>query len=139
MLQNSRLGKGKCKAEEQILHFPALERKKLDSVGDSSRFDTDRSRWEDEREKGGSSITLYYSSGNGLSAEGAAGYTFTMQLSQAKEFREGNSSLIRHIVYRECRCGGDAVCQHGKTEETYHFQDTGGVKAAQGYLLRLRY
>ena len=26
------------------------------------------------------------------------------------------------------------MCQHGKTQETYHFQDTGGVRAAQGCL-----
>ena len=53
MLQNSRLGKGKRKAEEQIIHFPAFKRKTLDRVGDRSRFDTDRIRWEDERETGG--------------------------------------------------------------------------------------
>ena len=53
MLQNSRLGKGKRKAEEQIIHFPAFKRKTLDRVCDRSRLDTDRIRWEDERETGG--------------------------------------------------------------------------------------
>ena len=48
-------------------------------------------------------ITLYFSSGTGLTSEGAAGYTFAMhrilQLSQTKEFREANSSLIRHVIF----------------------------------------
>ena len=48
-------------------------------------------------------ITLYFSSGTGLTSEGAAGYSFAMhcilQLSQTKEFREANSSLIRHVIF----------------------------------------
>ena len=53
MLHNSRLGRGKRKSEEHILPFPAFKRKKLDRVGDMSRFYTDKVRWEDERETGG--------------------------------------------------------------------------------------
>ena len=53
MLQNSRLGKGKCKAEEQILHFPAFKRKRLEKVGDRNHFDTDRIKYETEAETGG--------------------------------------------------------------------------------------
>ena len=48
-------------------------------------------------------IILYYLSGTGLTSEGAAGYIFAiqriLQLSQVNEFREGNSSFIRHIVF----------------------------------------
>ena len=33
MLQNSRIGRGKHKSEEHILHFQAFKRKKLDRVG----------------------------------------------------------------------------------------------------------
>ena len=48
-------------------------------------------------------ITLFFSSGTGLTSEGAAGYTFAiqpiLQLSQAKEFKEDDTSLIRHVVF----------------------------------------
>ena len=43
----------KGKQEENILHFPAFKRKKLDWVGDRSHFDTDRIRYETEVETGG--------------------------------------------------------------------------------------
>ena len=50
MLQNSKLGRNKRKWEE---HISAFKRKKLDRVGDRSRFDTSRVNWQDERETGG--------------------------------------------------------------------------------------
>ena len=43
-------------------------------------------------------ITFYFSSGTGLTPEGAACYIFAMQRILQLSKREGNSSLIRHVV-----------------------------------------
>ena len=43
-------------------------------------------------------ITLFLSSGTGLTSEGAH-FQRILQLCLAREFREGNDSLIRHIVF----------------------------------------
>ena len=48
MHQNTRLTKNKRKSEEQVLHFTAFKRRKLDKVGNSSQFETDRTRYETE-------------------------------------------------------------------------------------------
>ena len=51
MHENSKLGRNKRKSDD-ILHYSAFKRKKLDRVGDRLRFDTDRVNWQDERETG---------------------------------------------------------------------------------------
>ena len=47
-------------------------------------------------------ITLCFSSGTGLTSEGAAGYTFAMQcilqVTQSKESKEGKTNFIRHVL-----------------------------------------
>ena len=40
-------------SEEMVLHQDNFKRRKLDKVGDNSRFDTDRVRYEDDDETGG--------------------------------------------------------------------------------------
>ena len=44
--QNTRLTKIKRKSGEQVLHFTAFKRRKLVKVGNHSKFDTDRTRYE---------------------------------------------------------------------------------------------
>ena len=52
--------------------------------------------------KKGKKITLFFVSGSGLTLEGAQGQTFAMQrilqLCQAREFKAGDNSLIRHVI-----------------------------------------
>ena len=57
MHENSKLGRNKRKSDD-ILHYSAFKRKKLDRVGDRSRFDTDSVNWQDERETGGLNAIL---------------------------------------------------------------------------------
>ena len=53
--------------------------------------------------KKGKNITLFYTSGTGLTSEGAQGQTFAiqriLQLCQSREFNEGENSMIRHIIF----------------------------------------
>ena len=53
MTVNSRMGKNKRKTEVQILNYTALKNRKLDIVGDRSRFDTDKVNWYEDHETGG--------------------------------------------------------------------------------------
>jgi hypothetical protein len=50
---NFRLKKGKRMSEEMVLHQDSFKRRKLDKVGDNSRFDTGRVRYEDDDETDG--------------------------------------------------------------------------------------
>ena len=53
--------------------------------------------------KKGKTVTLFFASGSGLTLEGAQGQTFAMQrilqLCNAKEFKEGDIPLIRHVIF----------------------------------------
>ena len=51
--QNFRLKKGKRMSEEMVLHQDSFKRRKLDKVGNSSRFDTGRLKYENDDENGG--------------------------------------------------------------------------------------
>ena len=48
-------------------------------------------------------VTLFFSSGSGLTSEGAQGQTYALQrilqLCNAKEFKKEDNSLIRHIIF----------------------------------------
>jgi hypothetical protein len=48
-------------------------------------------------------ITLFFSSGSGLTVEGAQGQTYAMarilQFCNSKDFKEGDKSLIRHMIF----------------------------------------
>ena len=51
----------------------------------------------------GKKLTLFFASDSGLTLEGSQGQTYAMQrilqLRNAKEFKEGDNSLIRHIIF----------------------------------------
>ena len=53
VLNNFKLKKGKRLSDEQILNMPAFKRRKLEKVGSTLKFDTDRKKYETPVETGG--------------------------------------------------------------------------------------
>jgi hypothetical protein len=53
--------------------------------------------------KKGKRVTLFFAAGSGLTLVGSQGQTYAMhsflQLCNAKEFKEGDIPLIRHIIF----------------------------------------